>query len=136
MYEYAVKFAKKAHEGQKDRAGQPYILHPLTVAEYCTGDIEKVCAVLHDVVEDTDITIGDIGRRFGKEIAGVLKCLTHRKGESYQDYLERVKKNPIAVKVKLADLRHNMQLDRLPYIEDADIKRYAKYVEAVKFLKS
>lgn len=136
----AKELAFKIHANQTDKAGAPYTLHLETVASKLTeqGENEDVIVVgwLHDSVEDTDITIGEIRDLFGDDISTAVDAITKRKNEPYQDYLQRVKSNEIARKVKLADLAHNMDLSRLGNITDKDLKRLEKYKQAKAFLLS
>ena len=126
----AYLFAEQAHRGQTDKAGKNYIFHPLAVASKLSSPDEKVLALLHDVVEDTSYTFADIEREFGCKVAETLDYLTHRDGESYDDYLNRLSSNALAVRVKMADLNHNMELTRLTAISEKDIKRFEKYAKA------
>lgn len=112
LVDKALEFATKAHEGDKRWSGTDYINHPITVASkfHESAHLLKICALLHDVVEDTYVTLENIGKEFGYSIEGVVEILTHRKdkGESYLAYLKRVKIDHIAVRIKLADLEHNL----------------------------
>jgi len=108
----ALRLAYDAHQGQTDKSGLPYILHPLHLAEQMDDEISCCCALLHDVVEDTDITMVQLAEEFPPEIIDVLKLLTHAKGVPYEDYVRATKANPIAVKVKLADIAHNSDQSR------------------------
>ncbi|HEX0888222.1 TPA: GTP pyrophosphokinase, partial [Streptococcus pneumoniae] len=111
----AHEVAKKAHFGQIDRAGIDYIKHPETVASFVATDEEKAVAYLHDVIEDTSLTLLDLKKEgFSKNIIEAVDILTKKKGQDYQSYLNLVKKNELARVVKLADLRHNSDLTRLP----------------------
>ncbi|MFL0195222.1 GTP pyrophosphokinase [Clostridium sp. WILCCON 0269] len=131
MLNKAIQIAVKAHEGQVDKGENPYILHPLRVMLSCNSEIERICAVLHDVVEDTSVTLEDIRKEgFPDEIVNALDCLTRRRGESYEDFIERVLKNKIACNVKLADLSDNMDLTRISNPTDKDEKRIKKYRKA------
>lgn len=113
----AHEVAKKAHFGQTDRAGIDYIKHPETVASFVTTDEEKAVAYLHDVIEDTTLTLLDLKKEgFSKNIIEAVDILTKKKGQDYQSYLNLVKTNELARVVKLADLRHNSDLTRLPLI--------------------
>lgn len=134
LLEKAELFAEKAHEGQFDKAGVPYIEHPKAVAAMVDDDMGKVVAYLHDVVEDTEVSIDDIRKEFGNEVADAVDVLTRKKGVSYMDYIRGIKSNAFAVKVKKADLTHNMNLSRLSVISDEDIKRVKKYQKAYKIL--
>jgi len=88
--------------------GNPYIIHPLRVSQEVSGDLEKTCALLHDVIEDTPTTYDELKEVFSEEIATIVEILTHRKGESYVDYIHRVKQNPHAVSIKIADICDNL----------------------------
>ena len=117
----AIDLAYSAHQGQKDKAGRPYFAHPFTVAMKMDTEAEICTALLHDVVEDTCITAEYLRENFTPEIAEAVDILTHRDGESYDDYILKIKANPLARKVKLADIEHNM-----------DETRLAGYPEAMK----
>jgi len=107
-YEKALELATKAHEGQKDMSGEDYILHPITVSEYCITEKGKIAALLHDVVEDTEVTLDDLrSAGFGEDIVTAVDCISKRKGEELQSYLSRVASDGIATEVKFADMRHN-----------------------------
>ncbi|HHU91054.1 MAG TPA: GTP pyrophosphokinase [Clostridiaceae bacterium] len=132
MLERAIQIAAKAHEGQKDKAGQPYILHPLRVMLGTNSEIERICAVLHDVIEDTPITLQILrDEGFAPEVLNVLDLLTKRKGESYDDFINRILTNETACRVKLADLADNMNLSRIQTPSEEDYKRVGKYQRAV-----
>ena len=103
----AMQIAYTAHHGQVDKAGMPYIFHPMHLAESMEDEISCCAALLHDTVEDTDITFADLEAEFPAEVMDVLKLLTHKEGTDYFDYVRSIKGNPVAVKVKLADLAHN-----------------------------
>lgn len=133
--EEAEAFAAKMHEGQTDKAGRPYIEHPRAVASMVDGETEKVVAWLHDTVEDTPATIEQIREMFGDEIADAVAAMTHDKSVPYMDYVRNIKKNPIARKVKMADLSHNMDLSRLANVTEQDLERMEKYKKAYEILK-
>ena len=133
--ERAIVLATTAHSGQVDKAGAPYILHPLRVMLAMDTLIEQIVAVLHDVVEDTSYTTEALRTEgFCTEVIEGVAVLTHGKDETYDDYLTRVKSNPLALKVKLADLNDNMNLERLPYVTGKDTARLIKYKRARSFL--
>ena len=138
MKSYYVDFARAiaqyAHEGQYDKGGNPYIIHPAFVASQVTTNEEKVVAWLHDVLEDTDFDKNELQRIFGDEIMEALDCVTHRKYESWEDYIARVSSNPVAIKVKLADLTHNMDLSRIPNPCEADYARIRRYEKTYELL--
>lgn len=131
MLEKAIQIALNAHHGQVDRGGEPYILHPLRVMLGQKTETAKICAVLHDVIEDTAVTLEDLRREgFREDIIDTVKTLTKLDGEDYEDYIQRVVQNKVACQVKLMDLKDNMDLSRLDVALEADFKRYKKYEKA------
>ena len=132
----AIEIATEAHQGQFDKAGNEYIGHPLRVMEMGATEEEKIVGVLHDVVEDTDWTFGMLeAEGFSQEVIAALKCVTKiSENENYDDFIERVRKNPLATAVKINDLSDNMDIRRLPYLSDKDVKRLKKYLKAYKKL--
>ena len=134
--ERAIEIATKAHQGQFDKAGRDYIGHPLRVMEMGKTEDEKIVGVLHDVIEDTDWTFEKLAEEgFSQEIISALRCVTKlSENENYDDFIDRVKKNPLAVAVKINDLTDNMDIRRLPYLSDKDVKRLKKYLKAYKRL--
>ena len=132
----AMKISFEAHKDQTDKSGLPYIFHPFHLAEQMTGEAETVCALLHDVLEDTDTSPEDLKKLgFGDDILEALCLLTHRDSEDYFDYVKRISKNPIAKAVKIADLKHNSDLTRLDVIDEGAIKRNEKYKKALSLLE-
>ena len=131
----AEYIAETAHFGQLDKAGVDYIEHPRAVASMVNGVNEKICALLHDVMEDTEFPESALRILFGDEIVDTL-LLTHRDGESYEEYIEKISKSELATKVKIADLTHNSDLTRLRTVTEKDIQRYNKYQKSIEFLKS
>lgn len=139
MVAKASAWAIKAHAGQKDKAGKDYFrAHVVAVAEGVKGDpVAETVAFLHDTVEDTSITIEDIRTGFPKEVADAVSALTHSKGISYAEYLWYIQQNSIAIRVKLSDLRSNMDLTRLPHAPtEKDLERTRKYKRAYTILSS
>lgn len=135
LLEKAIKIAVQAHTGQIEKNGQPYILHPLRVMQRVHTEEEKIVAVLHDVIEDTPRTPAVLAKRgFSKQLLDALDCVTIRKGERYQAVIRRAGTNPIARRVKLADLEDNMDIQRLPQINASDRKRLNKYLRAYRWL--
>ena len=131
----AIELAKQHHEGQTDKAGKPYIEHPLRVMNQVESEEEKIVAVLHDIVEDTDISLDDLrSEGFSEEVVSAVECLTKQDGENYDSYIERISFNPLAVKIKLADLEDNSDLTRLPEVTDKDLERIEKYDKALEKL--
>lgn len=109
----AMRIAYAAHHGQTDKSGQPYIFHPFHLAEQMTDEITVCAALLHDVAEDTDVTIEELEREFPPEVTQALRLLTHAPGTDYFDYIRAIACNPVAKAVKLADLAHNSDESRL-----------------------
>lgn len=135
--EKALRTALVAHAGQTDKGGAPYILHPIRVMLRCKTEDEQVVALLHDVVEDSDISLSEITALFGADIADAVDCLTKRTGEDYGAYLDRVATKSVARNVKLADMAENSDLSRLNREPtDKDRARLAKYQEATNYLLS
>ena len=132
----AIEIATEAHKGQVDKSGKEYIGHPLRVMEMGKSEQERIIGVLHDVVEDTNWTFEALAEEgFSKEIIDALRCVTKLSdNENYDDFIERVKKNPLATTVKINDLTDNMDIRRLPYLSDKDVKRLKKYLKAYKKL--
>ena len=131
----AIELAKQHHEGQTDKAGKPYIEHPLRVMNQAESEEEKIVAVLHDIVEDTDISLDDLrSEGFSEEVVSAVECLTKQDGENYDSYIERISFNPLAVKIKLADLEDNSDLTRLPEVTDKNLERIEKYDKALEKL--
>lgn len=132
----AIEIATEAHKGQFDKAGNEYIGHPLRVMEMGRTEEEKIVGVLHDLVEDTDWTFEMLeAEGFAPEIIAALKCVTKlSENENYDAFIERVRKNPLATAVKINDLTDNMDIRRLPYLSDKDVKRLKKYLKAYKKL--
>ena len=134
--ERAIQIATEAHKGQFDKAGREYIGHPIRVMEMGKTEDEKIVGVLHDVIEDTDWTFERLeAEGFSQEVINALRCVTKTsENENYDDFIDRVKKNPLATAVKINDLTDNMDIRRLPYLSDKDVKRLKKYLKAYKRL--
>ena len=134
--ERAIEIATEAHKGQYDKSGNDYIGHPLRVMDMGRTEEEKIVGVLHDVVEDTEWTFAQLAAEgFSQEVIDALQCVTKlSENENYDDFIERVKKNPLATAVKINDLSDNMDIRRLPYLSDKDVKRLKKYLKAYKKL--
>ncbi len=136
--EKALQIAARAHEGQKDKEGQPYILHPLRLMNAVEDVPAKIVAVLHDVIEDTPVTAEELRREgFDEAVLAALECLTHRKGEPYADFVVRCKRDVIARRVKLADLEDNARPSRAllrPDRIESDLARLRKYLLSYKSL--
>lgn len=129
MYsDIAFQLAKQAHKGQKDKAGTDYIYHPIHIAAQMETDIEKAVAYLHDVVEDTDITLCDLSNMgFPEQIVEAVDAITKRSGEPYDHYIKRVTENPVAKKVKIADMMHNSDISRFRNPTKKDHERCNRY---------
>lgn len=131
---YAIAYV--AHKGQYDKVGVDYINHPLTVSSLCQNEDEKIVALLHDVVEDTNISFDDLSKFFDDKIIEALKLLTHKNDEPYMNYIARIKKNSLAKTVKIADLTHNMDITRFKNPSIKDYERIEnKYKPALEYLK-
>ena len=131
----AMIIAYNAHMNQIDRAGVPYIYHPIHLAEQMDTEIECIVALLHDVVEDTDVTFEQLKKEFSGEVIEVLRLLTHDKNTDYMEYIMKLKKNPIAKKIKIADIKHNLDETRLEKVTLKDIARRNKYKKALEILE-
>ena len=141
LIDYAIYFATKAHTGQK-RKSEPevdMIFHPFTVGMILQrAGANTNCAIagiLHDVVEDSNITLDDLSKYFDSTIIEALRVLTKKNDDNYEEYIKRVKTNEIATIVKLKDLEHNMDLTRLDEVTEDDIKRNKKYEDAISYLE-
>ena len=133
--ERAIEIAANSHAGQRDKAGQPYIFHPLRVMFRVDGEHEQMAAVLHDVVEDTAITIDDLAREgFPPEVLRAVEALTKLPGETRLEAAARAAADPVARKVKLADNAENMGLSRIPNPTDKDHARCREYAEVRELL--
>ena len=133
----AMKLAYRAHHGQVDKCGIPYIFHPIHLAEAMDDEISCCVALLHDVVEDTDVTLEDLKAIFPTEVTDAIALMTHREDTDYFEYVRAIKQNPIARKVKLADLAHNSDQTRCvdSGLSEARLLRWrAKYAEAYRIL--
>lgn len=134
--ERAIEIAAKAHEGQFDKAGSPYIFHPLRVMLSLSGEEERIVAVLHDVVEDSDLTLEDLkSQGFSSSIIEAVESLTKRPGENYEDFVRRAACNSIGREVKLADLSDNFDLSRIEKPNEKDYERVKKYQRAINIIQ-
>lgn len=133
----AMKIAFEVHKDQVDKNGIPYIYHPIHLAEQMKTEYEICVALLHDTVEDSDITFEDlIEAGFPDEVITALRRMTHDESVAYMEYVENIRNNPIAKAVKLADLRHNSDLTRLDHVTEKDFVRNKKYTQAIRLLTS
>ncbi len=131
----ALKLCFEAHKNQVDKSGLPCVFHPFHLAEQMTDERTTIVALLHDIVEDTDYTLDDLRNMgFESDIIEALMLMTHDKAVPYMEYVAKIKNNPIARAVKLADLRHNSDLSRLDIVDEKALKRKEKYSEAIRLL--
>ena len=131
----ALEIAVIAHNGQIDKAGKPYIGHPVYIALQMETEEEKAVALLHDVIEDTEYTEADlINAGIPENVVDAVKAITHPEGQDYYEYLQEVKKNPLALKVKIQDVMHNSDISRIERPTEKDYARLEKYKKAMKIL--
>lgn len=136
MTKKALKLCFDAHKDQLDKCGIPYVFHPIHLAEQMKSEETVIAALLHDVVEDTHYTVNDLKEKgFSKSVLDAIQLLTHDDNEDYMSYVAKIKNNPIACCVKLADLRHNSDLSRLDKVDEKALKRYKKYQKAIALLE-
>lgn len=132
----ALNIATKAHDGQTDKAGAPYIFHPIRVANRCSSDEERIVALLHDTIEDTDVTPDNLlSDGFPRSIVDAILSVTRNDDESYDDFIKRARLNSIGKQVKLHDLEDNMDITRLNELTEKDLNRLNKYLKAYRCLK-
>ena len=137
MTKRAIKLCFEAHRDQVDKSGLPYAFHPFHLAEQMSDEKTTVVALLHDIVEDTEYTLDDLRKMgFDDDIITAISLMTHGENVPYMEYVAKIKENPIARAVKLADLRHNSDLTRLDAVNEWDIQRVEKYKEAIALLES
>ena len=128
LIEQSLAIALRAYAGKTDKSGRPYILHPLRLMAKMSNDIEISVALLHDVIEDSEITAAQLlAEGIPSEVVTAVLCLTKQLGETYQDFVLRAKQNPLARKVKLADIEDNINVLRLAKLTETDLARIAKY---------
>ena len=131
----ALKVCFEAHKDQVDKSGAPYVFHPFHLAEQMKDEKTTIVALLHDVIEDTEYTFEDLRNMgFDNEVIEALMLMNHNKDIPYMDYVAKIKHNPIAKAVKLADLQHNSDLSRLDVVDEKALKRKEKYSEAISLL--
>ena len=136
MTKKALKLCFDVHKEQVDKSGLPYVFHPFHLAEQMDTEETTVVALLHDVVEDSELTLDDLRQMgFGDAVIAALALLTHDPAVEYMDYVRAIKDNPIARAVKLADLRHNSDLTRLDTLDEKALARREKYLQAMTLLK-
>ena len=135
LLEKAISIAVQAHQGQTDKAGAPYILHPLRVMLKFNSPEEQIAAVLHDIVEDTDWTLQQLRNEgFPETVIAAIDALTRRAEEKYTDFILRTANNKISLRVKLADLHDNCDISRFESPTDSDYRRTKKYQRAIDVL--
>ncbi len=136
--ERAIRIAMKAHKGQTDKYGSPYILHPLRVMGMGRTEDERIVGILHDVVEDSEWSFDDLRKEgFREHIIKALDCVTKRsEDEDYDKFVARTRTNPLAIRVKLNDLTDNMDIRRMGEVREKDIKRLNKYLRAYRLLSA
>jgi (p)ppGpp synthase/HD superfamily hydrolase len=133
----AIELAIKGHTGQQDKAGQPYILHPLRLMFRFDTETEMIVAVLHDVIEDTALSLESLkGYGFSDEVIDAVDCLSKKNDESYDAFILRVSSNKLAIKIKIEDIKDNLNLSRLKNISAEDLLRIEKYHNALNVLKN
>lgn len=137
LLERALQIAVTAHAGQIDKAGQPYIFHPIRVMGRCAGLEARILALLHDTVEDTPVTFAELAQAgFPASVLDRLRLLTHDKAVPYDDYITAILGDPVAIEVKLADLADNTDLRRLSEITPRDVERLQRYLRALHRLRA
>ncbi len=135
LYDLALRTSIRAHERQKDKSGRDYVMHPIRVAERCKEPRAKIVALLHDTIEDTDVTAEYLrSEGFPEEIIIAVLSVTKQEGESYENFVHRAAGNAIGREVKIADLEDNMDVRRLKEITDEDVARLRKYLRAWQYL--
>lgn len=135
MTKKAIKLMFEKHKDQVDKSGMPYVFHPFHLAEQMDDEETTITALLHDIVEDTDTTFDDLRKLgFSDNVINALKLMTHDKNIDYFEYVKNISKNPIARKVKIKDLEHNMDTSRLDEVTDKDLERVKKYKKCYKYL--
>lgn len=136
LLEKAFHIAIDAHKGQTDKAGAPYIFHPIRVSNRCSTDDERIVALLHDTIEDTEVTAEYLLMEgFPRNIVDAILSVTRNEDENYEDFIKRSRLNPIGRQVKLHDLEDNMDITRLNELTEKDLYRLNKYIKAYKYLK-
>jgi len=128
----AMQIAYAAHQGQTDKGGLPYIFHPYHLAEQMEDEVSCCVALLHDVVEDTDVTLEQLAQAFPEAVIGPLKLLTHREDVPYFDYVRSIKADPIATRIKLADIAHNSDQSRCPDLTEEQLAYFRSKYEKAK----
>ena len=132
----AMRLCFQAHKNQLDKSGIPYVFHPIHLAEQMQDEETTLVALLHDVVEDSDYSLEDLrAMGFGETVLEAIALMTHDEKVPYMDYVAKIKPNPIARAVKIADLKHNSDLSRLDAVDDKAMARVEKYARALRLLE-
>lgn len=135
LFDLALNIAIQAHREQKDKSGREYVMHPIRVAERCKDPRAKIVALLHDTIEDTEVTADYLREQgFPEEIINGVLSVTKQEGENYEDFVRRASENAIGREVKMADLEDNMDIRRLKDITEDDVARLRKYLKAWHYL--
>ena len=135
LYDKALRIAIEAHKGQTDKSGRTYVMHPIRVAERCKDPRAKIVALLHDTIEDTNVTPESLLEDgFPEEIVEAVMGVTKRECEGYEVFVRRAARNPISKEVKMADLEDNMDIRRLEMLSDEHVARLRKYLKAWHYL--
>lgn len=138
MIEEALEIALRGHRGQVDKGGQPYILHPIYVMNRMITEEEKVVALLHDVLEDTDVPLSELQEKFPVRVVEAVVALTRREGETYRQFIERISVNELARVVKRQDLKHNMDPKRIipGMAQEQRDSLFKRYMRALAYLET
>ena len=135
MTKKAMKLCYKGHKDQFDKSGIPYVFHPIHLAEQMTDEDTTIVALLHDLVEDTEFTLEDLRKEgFSETVVEAVALMTHAEGVPYMEYVAKIKENPVARAVKLADLTHNSDITRLDTVDEKALARRKQYAEAIQLL--
>ena len=136
MTKIALRICFDAHKEQVDKSGLPYVFHPFHLAEQMKDEDTTIVALLHDVVEDSELCLDDLVKiGFSDNVIEAISLLTHKKSDTYMEYIDKLSVNPIARTVKLVDLKHNSDLTRLDLVSEKDISRCKRYEKAIGFLE-
>lgn len=131
----AFEISLSAHRGQRDKGGEAYVAHPVRVMKQVENHKTKIVALLHDVIEDSQYQAKDLHCDFSDDVVSAVECLTKNSDQSYPEYIEKISENEIARKVKIADLRDNLDLERLEELNEDDFQRIQKYHKSLQTLK-
>lgn len=133
----AIKLMFDKQKNEIDKGGMPYVFHPFHLAEQMESEDEVVVALLHDIIEDTDVTIKELTKMgFTKQETDAISIMTHNKNDSYEKYIKKISTNKLATKVKIADLKHNLDITRLNEIKTKDLEKIEKYKKSLRYLEN